>query len=270
MNEIDRYDCNLNHESIQEFYDYYRKQSLSEKNLQRIIAIEEIIVNKINGKNNSKILNVLDIGCGPGAMCIYWAKKGHNVHGLDINQPLLELATNRAREEKLEIDFKLGTATNLPWDDQSMDVCLVPELLEHVVDWRQCIDEFCRVLKPNGILFLSTNNKLCPRQQEFNLPLYSWYPGFIKRYCEKLALSTHPEIAGYATYPAVNWFTFFQLKKLLVTYGMESFDRFDLMDVTKNGFIIKNIIFCIRSINFLRWLAHIVTPYTIIVSIKNK
>jgi 2-polyprenyl-6-hydroxyphenyl methylase/3-demethylubiquinone-9 3-methyltransferase len=59
------------------------------------------------------------------------------------------------------------------WPNRSMDVCLVPELLEHVREWRECLADFARVLRPGGVLVLTTNNKLCPVQQEFNLPLYS-------------------------------------------------------------------------------------------------
>jgi 2-polyprenyl-3-methyl-5-hydroxy-6-metoxy-1,4-benzoquinol methylase len=55
-----------------------------------------------------------------------------------------------------------------------MDVCLLPELLEHVADWQSCLNEAARVLRPGGLLYLSTTNVLCPRQQEFNLPLYSF------------------------------------------------------------------------------------------------
>jgi 2-polyprenyl-6-hydroxyphenyl methylase/3-demethylubiquinone-9 3-methyltransferase len=135
-------------------------------------------------------LTVADIGCGAGTLSMLWAEHGHRVFGIDINAQLIKLATERSRESDIKIDFQLGTATDLPWSDESMDVCLVPELLEHVQDWERCLDEFARVIKPGGVLFLTTTNKLCPRQQEFNLLMYSWYPAFIKRYFEKLAVST--------------------------------------------------------------------------------
>ncbi len=86
---------------------------------------------------------VLDVGCGAGTQALLWAADGYQVSALDINEPLLERARERAREQKLDIDFRLGSATALPWPDQSMDICLVPELLEHVADWRAVLDDVC-------------------------------------------------------------------------------------------------------------------------------
>ena len=83
---------------------------------------------------------------------------------------------------------------------------MLPELLEHVADWQSVISEADRVLKPDGVLYLSTTNVLCPKQMEFELPLYSWYPGFVKRKVERLSVTSHPHLANHAKYPAVNWF----------------------------------------------------------------
>ena len=87
------------------------------------------------------VLDVADIGCGAGTQSFLWAELGHNVHGLDVNQPLLEVARQRAGESRCSIDFQLGSATELPWADQSMDVCLLLELLEHVSEWQACLQE---------------------------------------------------------------------------------------------------------------------------------
>ena len=155
---------------------------------------------------------VLDVGCGAGALSLLWADAGHRVHGLDVNEPLLSLARERAEREGKSIEFKLGSATQLPWSDRSMDVCMVPELLEHVAEWQTCLREFVRILRPGGVLLLTTSNKLCPVQQEFNLPLYSWYPGPIKRYFERLAVTSRPDLANFAKYPAVHWFSYYGLR----------------------------------------------------------
>jgi len=110
-----------------------------------------------------------------------------------------------------------------------MDVYVVPELLEHVVDWEGVLNEAARILRPNGVLFLSTTNALCPVQNEFNLPLYAWYPAFMKRHYERLAVTTRPEVANYAKYPAVNWFTFYSLRSALRARGFNRFlDRLDM------------------------------------------
>jgi 2-polyprenyl-3-methyl-5-hydroxy-6-metoxy-1,4-benzoquinol methylase len=97
-----------------------------------------------------------------GTQCMIRASKGHRVYGIDINEPLIELARKRAQEAGLQVLFSVGSAVRVPWPDQSMHVCLLPELLEHVVEWMACLKETARILRPGGVLFLSTTNKLCP------------------------------------------------------------------------------------------------------------
>jgi 2-polyprenyl-6-hydroxyphenyl methylase/3-demethylubiquinone-9 3-methyltransferase len=148
-----------------------------------------------------------------------------------------------------------------------MDVCLMPELLEHVMDWESCLDEACRVLKPAGALYVSTTNRLCPMQQEFDLPLYSWYPGFIKKHCVRLSLTTKPEWVNHAKYPAIHWFTPYQLRDWLAKRGLSSFDRFDLIDVSAKTRPAQLIVRLIRAAPPLRWAAHLATPGTTLVAI---
>jgi 2-polyprenyl-6-hydroxyphenyl methylase/3-demethylubiquinone-9 3-methyltransferase len=220
--------------------------------------------------NLPKSLSVADIGCGAGTQSFLWAQLGHQVHGLDVNEPLIELARQRGTEQGLSIDFQVGSAVSLPWETQSMDICLMPELLEHVGDWRTCLNEAVRVLKPHGILFLTTSNKLCPVQQEYRLPMYSWYPSPVKRYCERLAVTTQPWVVNYAKYPAVNWFSFYELRRVLGKAGFRCFDRFDVMDTSGKGQLSKAVVTCLRACQPLRILAHMATPGTLILAVKDK
>jgi SAM-dependent methyltransferase len=156
-------------------------------------------------------------------------------------------------------------ANALPWPDQSMDVCIVPELLEHVADWRGCIAEFLRALRPGGVLYISTTNALCPVQQEFCLPLYAWHPGLLKRRCEQLARTTRPELANYATYPALNWFTFYGLRRHFARHGLRCFD---LVDPAGRGPAARAAIALVRAPAPLRFCAHVAKPYTVLLAFK--
>lgn len=254
--------------SDQRFYKYFEEQSLSEATFQRMQNVRNIVLAARDAALPKEDLKVVDIGCGAGAACIIWANLGHRVFGLDINESLIELARTRAREAELNIEYNVGSATEAPWPDESMDICLVPELMEHVVDWEACLDEFARILKPNGILFLSTTNRLCPVQREFRLPLYSWYPNVAKQYLVKLARTTHPKIANYATYPAVNWFTFYGLRRFLDQRGFDCLDRFDQAILLKTGTSARIILYLIRNIPLLRLLGHVMSPSTRIVAKK--
>ena len=258
------------HDSHEQFTQYYAEASRSAATLQRIRSIRDRVLTVADSYGLGKQeLDVADIGCGAGAQSLLWAEMGHHVHALDINQPLLDLARQRCGEAGYKIDFKLGSATCLPWPDQSMDVCLLLELIEHVTEWQPCLAESARVLRPGGILFLSTSNKLCPIQDEFNLPLYSWYPKSLKRYFEKLAVTTRPDLVNYAKYPAVNWFSFYGLRTDLAKRGLRSMDRFDVIDLPSKDAWVRALVRCMRAIPPVRWLGHVATPGTMILAIKN-
>ena len=149
-----------------------------------------------------------------------------------------------------------------------MDVCLVLELLEHVTAWEACLAEFDRVLRPGGVLVLTTTNKLCPRQQEFRLPLYSWYPARLKRRFERMASTTHPHLANFATYPAVNWFSFSSLAAALPPAAYDCLDRFDVMDPSRLRPALRGVLTLVRGVPPIRWLAHVATPGTLLFAVK--
>jgi 2-polyprenyl-3-methyl-5-hydroxy-6-metoxy-1,4-benzoquinol methylase len=249
------------------FYDYYAAASQTTETLRRFRSIRDCILRIVD---QAGPLDVADIGCGAGTQSILWAELGHRVYGLDVSEPLLKLARERALRSGLPIQFQLASASELPWPPQSMDVCLVVELLEHVAEWEICLNEFTRVLRPEGVLLLTTSNKLCPIQQEFNLPLYSWYPGSLKRHFERLAVTTHPQLANYARYPAVNWFSFYSLRNVLSRNGFRCLDQFDTMDLPNKSEIKQFAVRCIRGVPLLRWLAHVATPSTVVIGIKKE
>ncbi len=251
------------------FYDYYRDQSLSPQTMERFERVRDLLLRLIGPDAAGRPLKVADIGCGAGSQAWLWAKLGHHVSGLDINQPLIELARTRSGGLAATTEFTVGSATALPWPNESMDVCLLPELLEHVADWEAVVQEAARVTKPRGYLYLSTTNKLCPVQQEFELPAYSWYPGFLKRHYERLAVTSRPELANYAKYPAVHWFTYFGLAKYLAPLGFRCMDRFDLMDMRGRGLALQAVRAAIRTVLPLRYLAHVATPYTVLIARKD-
>ena len=257
------------HSTRQEFLDYYSEASLSQAAQNRFRAQRDIIVALLEAEGVHGSLSVADIGAGPGASAMLWAELGHRVQGLDVNEALIQVARERAEAAGYDIRFEVGSATDLPWAASSMDVCLAPELLEHVPDWESCLDEFTRILKPGGALFLSTTNWLCPAQQEFNLPLYSWYPAPLKRYCEELARTSRPSIANYATYPAVNWFTYWSLRSALALRGHDHFyDRFDMAAARPQSAAKTRLLRLISNIPPLRWAGYVCSRGTSIVAIK--
>lgn len=214
------------------FVEYYEEQSLQDSTLRRFRGqmqrIEQILGSR-RRKSEDTCLRVLDLGCGAGASSSLWREAGHTVVGLDILEDLISTAAKRARAQQQPADYVVGSAECLPFDDGWADVCLAPELLEHVPNWQGCLDEIFRVLKPGSVVFISTTNTLCPIQQEFNLPLFSWYPGPVKRKVFELTRTRRPDLANYAPYPAVNWFNVYSLGRALRDRGFSAvWTTFDL------------------------------------------
>ncbi len=259
----------LDHSADDRFVDYYRDKSESDETLSRSQSMYDTLCRIRSDQGESTAgLRVADIGCGPGAQSIFWAERGHEVRGLDVSEDFINVARERAESAGHDIDFRVGTAAKLPWEDQSVDICLAPELLEHVPEWEDCLDEFARILRPGGLLYINTSNKLCPVQNEFELPLYSWYPGPLKKHCEKLAVTTKPHYANYATYPAVNWFTYYGLRREFRNRKLDSLGRPELLDIKTHSGFRKLVTRTIRSLAPIRFLVQLVTPYTLIIGIK--
>jgi 2-polyprenyl-3-methyl-5-hydroxy-6-metoxy-1,4-benzoquinol methylase len=265
---LDR-NAQLDTSSHQQFVQYYAAESQSDATRQRFEAIRSKAIDLLRKSGNThRPLDMLDIGCGAGTQCALWAAAGDRAHGIDINAPLIELARERAQVAKLDIRFDIGSATALPHESGTIDVCLIPELLEHVPEWEPCLVEAVRVLRPGGVLFLSTTNVFCPVQHEYRLPLYSWYPGFAKRLFERKAVTSWPSIANYARYPAVHWFSYYGLSRFLGRQGMRCFDRFAMMEPGERSAPRRIVVGLLQASSTLRLLGQIGSTGTIVFALK--
>lgn len=108
---------------------------------------------------NWKGLKVLDIGCGGGLACEFIANLDACVSGIDLSLNSIKIAQEHARKNNLEIDYQRGLAENIPYEENSFDVVLCFDVLEHVEDWVKVISEAYRVLKKDGLFLFDTINR---------------------------------------------------------------------------------------------------------------
>jgi ubiquinone/menaquinone biosynthesis C-methylase UbiE len=251
------------------FVTYYEQQSTTPETYARFRQTRDQVL-RLTPKDSHQPLRVADIGCGAGTSSRIWAEVGCVVRAIDVNQELISIARSRSIEFGSRIDYSVGFASKLPWPDASFDVVMLPELLEHVPDWKQTLQEAARVLDMGGLLYLSTTNYLCPIQHEFALPLYSWYPARVKKRCVSLSLSTRPEWVNHAKYPAVNWFSPYSLAREFRVLGLETTDRFGMIGKSSEDRRKRWAAKVISSFAPLRLVAHVLTPYSVIVAQRTR
>ena len=104
-------------------------------------------------------LRIADIGCGAGLMCEPLASRGAQVVGVDAASKSIAAARLHANLSCLSIDYRLGEPDAVLGADETFDVLLLLEVVEHVDNLPAFIREAARHLKPGGLLLVSTINR---------------------------------------------------------------------------------------------------------------
>ena len=108
---------------------------------------------------------VLDAGCGYGGASIAFSLAGCRVVGIDISNQYLRGAQIRAREDFgiNNILFQNSSLEMLPFPSETFDIIIGSDVIEHVNNQEASVYEISRVLKHNGIAFLSFPNRFSPQ-----------------------------------------------------------------------------------------------------------
>jgi ubiquinone/menaquinone biosynthesis C-methylase UbiE len=93
---------------------------------------------------------ILDVGTGTGFIALLLAKVGYEVVGIDLSRKMLEAAREKAEKTGVDVEFKLGDAENLPFDDDTFDAVICRHLLWTLPNPHKAVKEWKRVVKPRG------------------------------------------------------------------------------------------------------------------------
>lgn len=104
-------------------------------------------------------LSLLDIGCGGGLLCEPLARMGANVTGIDAAEKNISIASLHAEQMGVTVDYRHTTAEALAASGAQYDIVTALEIVEHVADVEAFLQAASALVKPGGMLFMSTLNR---------------------------------------------------------------------------------------------------------------
>lgn len=102
-----------------------------------------------------KVKSVLDVGCGLGHWGRLVAKflpKDAKLTGIDREEKWIQGAAERVKDEPGMFTYQIGSAEEIPFEDNSFDLVTCQTVLLHVKDANVAVKEMLRVLKPGGLI----------------------------------------------------------------------------------------------------------------------
>jgi ubiquinone biosynthesis O-methyltransferase len=156
--------------------------------------------------------DVLDLGCGLGALAIPTARWTRHVTGVDVNPEYIRHCRDEAAREGLKnVTFEEGSLFDM--DETAYDVVLCSDVIEHVKDQKGVLAAVRRSLADDGAYYLSTNNRWWPYEGHFGLPFLSYLP--------KREADGYVRLMGRGTHCNIYPLSLRDLKKLLEEAGLE-------------------------------------------------
>ena len=130
---------------------------------------------------------VLEVAPGPGYFCIELAKLGsYRITGLDLSHTFVKIASKKAVEVGVMVDFQQGSASALPFVNDSFDFLVCRAAFKNFGQPIQALQEMCRVLKPGATgLLIDLKGDTTPK--EINRHVDGMHLSLFNRVLTKLA-----------------------------------------------------------------------------------
>ncbi len=129
----------------------------------RLTFLRDAIVSHFNrapgGLRPLEGLSILDIGCGGGLVCEPLARLGARLTGIDPATKNIEAARRHAAGQDLSIEYRSARVEDLVAERATFDAVACLEVIEHVPDPGQFLKTCASLVRPGGLLLISTINR---------------------------------------------------------------------------------------------------------------
>ncbi|HEX8182887.1 MAG TPA: class I SAM-dependent methyltransferase [Candidatus Saccharimonadales bacterium] len=126
--------------------EFHKGHLIYAEHLTRYLAAKPVVENKV----------VLDIASGSGYGTKLIAESAKFVYGVDVNEDAVKYS--QENYDAKNIEYRVGDGESIPLEENSVDVVITFETIEHIKDYKKFLDEVQRVLKPDGVALVSTPN----------------------------------------------------------------------------------------------------------------
>ncbi len=164
------YNC-LDSEEISKFAPLAQKwwepsgpfQALHAINVPRVKYIRDNLYRsfKIDPHKNKPLseISIIDVGCGGGLTAEPLARLGAKVTAIDAEKDTIKAAKFHASKSELSIDYRHTKVEHLLSSKEQFDCVIALEIIEHINDLNPFLESLCKLLLPDGVIFISTLNR---------------------------------------------------------------------------------------------------------------